>query len=117
MGACMIDQEFDIFLCHNSQDKPAVIKIANQLKARNIKPWLDLWNLRPGYDWIDVLDQQIAQTKAIAIFVGDRGIGPWQKQEINAFLVEFQQKYPVIPVLLETAPRNPDLPKLIETKM
>jgi hypothetical protein len=25
--------KFDVFLCHNSQDKPAVIEIANQLKA------------------------------------------------------------------------------------
>ncbi len=39
----MPEQAFDVFLCHNSDDKSAVIEIANQLKARNLKPWLDVW--------------------------------------------------------------------------
>jgi len=27
----MMEQQFDVFLCHNSEDKPAVIQIAQQL--------------------------------------------------------------------------------------
>jgi hypothetical protein len=53
--------EFDVFLCHNSADKPEVIEIAEQLQARGIKPWLDIWHLRPGTDWQDALEEQIAE--------------------------------------------------------
>ncbi len=35
--------EFDVFLCHNSQDKPEVKKIAWQLQQQGLKPWLDEW--------------------------------------------------------------------------
>ena len=32
---------FDVFLCHNSADEPAVRKIARMLVEEGIKPWLD----------------------------------------------------------------------------
>ncbi len=41
--------QFDVFLCHNSEDKPIVINIAEELQVENINPWLDIWHLRPGY--------------------------------------------------------------------
>lgn len=112
----MPDQYFDVFLCHNSEDKSAVVEIARQLQAQNIKPWLDIWELRPGFEWIDILEQQIEQIKAAAIFIGDSGIGPWHNKELKAFLVEFQQDYPIIPVLLKSAPKEPDLPLFIRGK-
>ncbi len=38
--------KFDVFLSHNSKDKAAVEKIAKQLKAVGLRPWLDKWNPR-----------------------------------------------------------------------
>ena len=38
---------FDVFLCHNSEDKPAVREIAQKLSEENIKPWLDEAEIRP----------------------------------------------------------------------
>ncbi|MEO0489312.1 MAG: toll/interleukin-1 receptor domain-containing protein, partial [Cyanobacteria bacterium J06659_2] len=96
---------------HNSEDKPAVIEIAEQLKQNNLKPWLDVWELRPGAIWQFVLEQQIENIGAAAVFVGERGLGPWQEQEIYAFLQEFmRRRCPVIPVLLSDAPQRPRLP-------
>lgn len=40
--------QFDVFLSHNSADKPAVEALAQQLLAAGFKPWLDSWNLVPG---------------------------------------------------------------------
>jgi hypothetical protein len=104
--------QFDVFLCHNSEDKEAVIKIAEQLKyEHNIESWLDDWELRPGFPWQPELERQIAHIKSAAVFVGKSGIGPWQSQEIYGFLSEFQRrKCPVIPVLLPDAPQQPQLP-------
>jgi hypothetical protein len=104
--------EFDVFLCHNSEDKEAVIKIAEQLKDEyKIEPWLDEWELRPGLPWQPELEKQIAHIKSAAVFVGKSGIGPWQSREIYGFLSEFQERQcPVIPVLLPDAPQQPQLP-------
>ena len=38
---------FDIFLSHNSADKPAVENIAHKLKSAGLEPWLDKWYLVP----------------------------------------------------------------------
>jgi TIR domain len=56
-------QDFDVFLCHQSEDKPAVKEIGNQLKDLGILPWLDEWELRPGLPWQRSLEKQIGQIK------------------------------------------------------
>jgi hypothetical protein len=106
---------FDVFLCHNSQDKPTIKEIAENLKLQGVSPWLDEWELRPGLPWQRALEQQIENVQSAAVFVGAEGIGPWQHQELDAFLRNFvQRKRPVIPVLLPTAPATPDLPLFLE---
>ena len=102
---------FDVFLCHNSADKPVVIQIGTQLQQRGLQPWLDVWELRPGMAWQPLLEQQIEHIGAAAVFVGQAGLGPWQEQEMYAFLRAFvQRQCPVMPVLLPNAPARPQLP-------
>ncbi|MGB5637010.1 MAG: TIR domain-containing protein, partial [Waterburya sp.] len=107
--------EFDVFLCHNSQDKPEVIKIAQELQKRELKPWLDEWHLQPGLPWQRELERQITNIRAAAVFIGKSGFGPWQRMEIEAYLRRFvNQGSPVIPVLLDNAPKQPELPIFLE---
>src|SRR5579859_2005691 len=40
-----------VFLCHSSEDKPAVRQLYHQLKTGNITPWLDEEDLLPGQNW------------------------------------------------------------------
>lgn len=102
---------FDVFLCHNHLDKPQVKKIGLDLKEIGILPWLDEWELRPGLPWQDALEENINRVKSAAVFVGKDGVGPWQNQEVKAFLRKFvEQKSPVIPVLLTSAPDELPLP-------
>jgi hypothetical protein len=111
-------RQFDVFLCHNSTDKLAVVEIARQLQDKGIKPWLDIWEIQPGLDWQDLLEEQISHIKSAAVFVGNAGLGPWQNQEVKAFLREFvQRKCPVIPILLQSAPQEPVLPMFLKGKM
>jgi hypothetical protein len=103
--------EFDVFLCHNGADKPSVRRIADRLEAQGILPWLDERELPPGQPWQQLLEKQIAQIRAAAVFVGAAGVGPWQEQELYGFLREFvSRRSPVIPVLLQDAPDKPELP-------
>ena len=57
-------QVFDVFLCHNSEDKPAVREIAQKLSKENIKPWLDEAEIITGGYWHDVIGKQIETVKA-----------------------------------------------------
>jgi hypothetical protein len=103
--------EFDVFICHNSENKSKIRKIVNQLKEKGIKPWLDEEQLRPGFPWQKVLEEQIEKIKSAAVFVGHQGVGPWQNMELRTFLEEFvRRQCPVIPVILPTAKSVPELP-------
>jgi hypothetical protein len=66
---------FDVFLCHNSEDKPAIREIWQKLVKEGIKPWLDEMEIRPGTSWQTALEQQIENIKSAAVFVGERGVG------------------------------------------
>ncbi|MEM7578738.1 MAG: GUN4 domain-containing protein [Cyanobacteria bacterium P01_A01_bin.80] len=110
------DFQFDVFLCHNSKDKSEVKQIGEQLKQQRLKPWLDEWEFRPGLPWQRELGRQIGHIKSAAVFVGSSGYGPWQEHELDAFLREFvKRQCPVIPVLLPTAPQQPQLPIFLQS--
>ena len=111
--------EYDVFLCHNSEDKKEVLKIANLLKFHGIQPWLDIWHLPAGRDWQPMLEMLIEESTAAAILIGQNGFGPWQNQEMNAFLREFVSRdCTVIPVILPSAREEeaPDLPAFLKGK-
>lgn len=102
---------FDVFLCHNSADKPAVKRLGEGLKARGLLPWLDEWELPPGQAWQELLERQIQRIGSAAVCIGPAGISPWHQQEMRGFISEFvDRRVPVIPVLLPGAPAKPELP-------
>jgi hypothetical protein len=107
--------DFDVFLSYNRADRDAVKKIAERLRERGILPWLDEEQLRPGLPWQRALAKQIKRIRSAAVFVGPKGIGPWQKREQEAFLEEFvNRECPVIPAILPGCTRTPRLPILLK---
>ena len=106
--------EYDVFMCHNSEDKAVVKQIAELLIEKRLVPWLDEWELRPGLPWQRALEAQIEQIQSAAVFVGQNGFGPWQDLELDAFLREFvMRRCPVIPVILSPCENVPQLPKFL----
>jgi len=109
---------FDVFLCHNSRDKASIREIRDQLRSRSIRTWMDEDELRPGQLWQVGLEEAIASIRSAAVFVGESGTGPWQDLEIRAFLSEFVSRgCPVIPVILPSATRVPELPLFLKQMM
>lgn len=107
---------FDVFLSHNSNDKPAVRKIAEALRDRGLRPWLDEWELVPGRVWQEALEEIIQTARSVAVLVGRDGLGSWENREMRSCLEEFvQRKLPVIPVLLPGAPAQPELPLFLRS--
>jgi len=105
------ESSFDVFLCHNSEDKPQVREVNKALQAAGIVTWFDEEQLSPGMLWQAELENQIGKVKNACVFVGANGRGPWQDMEIRAFLSEFVNRgSSVIPVILPDAPEIPNLP-------
>ena len=108
--------DYDVFLCHNSKDKPRVIAIGERLKERGILPWLDIWEIRPGMRWQKELHRHIKSVKSAAVFIGARGTGPWQELEVESLLQQFARRNrPIIPVILEGRSGTPRLPAFLSS--
>jgi len=103
--------KFDVFLSYNRTDKDLVVELVERLKGRDVRVWLDEWELIPGRPWQEALEEIVSGAKAAAVLVGRNGLGPWQRREMRAALEEFvERESPVIPVLLPGAPTSPELP-------
>jgi hypothetical protein len=109
--------KYDVFLSHNSKDKAAVEEIARELKNAGIRPWLDKWEHEADKSWVAALQKAIPNIGCAAVFFGPAGIGPWEQQKMEAFLLEFVAKgCSVLPVILPDAPKEPDLPAFLKTR-
>ncbi len=106
----------DVFLSHNSKNKPLVRELADALQARELAVWLDEWELVPGRSWQEELETAISTTRSAAVLVGAQGLGPWEIPEMRACISECVDRgMPVIPVLLPGASRAPDLPLFLRS--
>jgi TIR domain/SIR2-like domain len=107
-------REFDVFLSHNSKDKPAVRQLASLLRRRGLWVWLDEWELPPGSVWQKEIEAIIKSTRSAMVLVGKDGLGPWEDPEMRVLLSEYvRRQLPVVPVLLPSAPRKPELPSFL----
>lgn len=103
----MSDEKFyDVFLSHNTRDKPLIKKLATCLKDRaGLSVWLDEWNLIAGDAWQQEIERALANSKTCAVFIGAEGISLWHNEEMRAALqIRLKQpQFRVIPVLLPDA--------------
>lgn len=98
-----MDDNWDVFLSHNSSDKDVAEQIARRLRDHaDLRPFLDKWHLVKGDPWQERLEAALASSSACAVLVGHSDIGPWQNEEMRAALDRRVQRHDfrVIPVLL-----------------
>src|SRR5215468_8035164 len=78
-------KRYDVFLSHNSADKPAVEAFARQLEDEaGLHPFLDKWHLVPGEPWQEALEDALDKSHTCAVFIGPSGIGPWENEEMRS---------------------------------
>jgi GTPase SAR1 family protein/nucleotide-binding universal stress UspA family protein len=105
--------EYDVFLSYNWRDKDIVRLIAQQLRDRGLRPWLDERQLRPGFPWQPELEEIIARIPAAAVVIGTQR-GPWQNREMHAFIQQSVSRgCAIVPVLLPDA-NTADLPVFLQ---
>jgi hypothetical protein len=78
-------ESFDVFLCHNSEDKPAVPEISRRLAQENIKSWLDEDEIRPATSWQTGLERQIESIESATVFVGESGLARGKSKKFRPF--------------------------------
>lgn len=91
---------FDIFLCHNSEDKEIVSGIEQQLRSRGVRCWFDRHELRPGSDWKAFVRGEWPRIGAVAVCLGPHGVSPGQRFEIDELVSIAAPSQSVVPVLL-----------------
>ncbi|MDJ0572852.1 MAG: GUN4 domain-containing protein [Pleurocapsa sp. MO_192.B19] len=100
---------FDVFLAHNSVDKPQVRAIARELKKRGLNPWLDEEQIAPGELFQEAIQRAIPRIKSAVICIGSQGLGKWQEMELYSLTSQFiNRNIKVIPLLLPNVNRIPE---------
>ena len=97
-----------VFLCHASQDKPAVRDLYQRLAADPwIAPWLDEEELLPGQDWNLEIEKAVESSDAVIVCVSKTSVskeGYVQKElrkVLDIALEKLEGAIFVLPVKLE----------------
>ncbi len=64
-----------VFLCHASQDKPAVRELYTALKEEGwIDPWLDKAKILPGQDWEMVIEKAVDNSDVVIVCLSNQSV-------------------------------------------
>lgn len=96
-----------VFLCHSSDDKPAVRELYEQLVKEGFDPWLDEEKLLPGQNWKREISKAVREADAVLVCLSQSSISKrgYIQKEIKVAL-EVACEFPegtifLIPVKLE----------------
>ena len=104
------DRGFDVFVSYNSRDRARVMAVAEGLRERGLRVWIDQWELVPGRPWQEALEETISTVTSAAIMIGPDGMGSWEEPEMRACLDQAANRdMPLLPVLLPGTPTQPKL--------
>jgi WD40 repeat protein len=98
-------ERYDAFFSYNSADQETVLWVAQGVRnlEPSIKIFTDQESLVAGGDWQEDLARAIMNScKVMVVFLGNRGLGDWQANEIKLALdrAARERSFRVIPVFL-----------------
>ncbi len=93
---------YDVFLSYAHADATSAQMLDASLRAQRLRTFFDRRELRAGLRWITALEEAIGSSGAVAILIGQHGLGNTQQYERELALVRQTQDrhFPVVPVLL-----------------
>jgi hypothetical protein len=98
-----------IFLCHAKDDSDRAKELYHRLRAHNMEPWLDKYNLKLGDEWEPEIRKAVRRADAVVICLTPRfdEIG-FRQQEVRWALDAFRLRPPgrgfLIPYFFEPSP-------------
>ena len=105
-------KQLKVFLCHSSQDKPAVRELYQKLCAEGwIDPWLDEEKLLPGQDWDYEIEKALNRSDAVIVTLSTGSVSKegYVQKELK-FVLELALEKPdgtifILPVRLDDCER------------
>jgi hypothetical protein len=90
------------------------MKVVNELKKKNIRPWMDEEQIPPGTSYVEAVGKAISRMRSAVIFIGPNGLGPNQERETNAlYLAKVERQCRTIVAILSNCIRKPAIPELL----
>ncbi|KPV48647.1 hypothetical protein SE17_36935, partial [Kouleothrix aurantiaca] len=111
------NQEIDVFLCHNAEDRVLVNQLVTRLREQGILPWIDVAGrfAQPIRDGAADLARIAQSVRAVAIVIGAHALGNPPEQEYYQTYINMHRallqaspnhpRPPLIPVFLPDVPR------------
>ena len=96
-------EKVDVFLCHNSKDKPFVKQIAEGLELElGLSHFLDDFAIPAGQEFLPWIETALAASTGCAIFLGANGWGPTHLWEAELALKRYRNEpsFRVYPIVL-----------------
>src|SRR5436305_3280180 len=66
---------YDVFLSHNSKDKPRVRKLAEELRDAGLRVWFDEWVLKPGDDIYLAIERGLEAARVQVLCLSPTALG------------------------------------------
>jgi WD40 repeat protein len=66
---------YDVFLSHNSRDKPRVRGLAEKLRAAGLRVWFDEWVIKPGDDIYLAIERGLEAARAQVLCLSPTALG------------------------------------------
>lgn len=100
-------REHDVFVSHNSKDKPIVKKVVDKLKSRGVIVWFDADRMGGGDSTLEKLFEAVEYSRTYAILVGKNGFGTWHNKEMEVCVRKAaEENKKVMAVLLPGYPKE-----------
>ncbi len=65
---------YDVFLSHNSNDKPRVRRLAKRLKEEGLRVWFDEWNVGPGDIIALKVEEGLEQSRVLLLCISPNAL-------------------------------------------
>jgi hypothetical protein len=101
-----------LFICHSSQDKSFIRRLASDLKANRLDVWVDEQEILVGDRIREKIEAGIETSDYLAIVLSPASVNsPWVQRELDAKLFqEIEEKQvKILPLLLQSC----DIPPLL----
>jgi hypothetical protein len=67
--------QYDVFLSHNSKDKPQVRQLAERLRAAGLRVWFDEWVIQPGDDIYLAIERGLEAARVQVLCLSPAALG------------------------------------------
>lgn len=100
----------DVFLSHNSEDKPYAKSLATALQLVGCQVWLAAWKIRPGDSILGTVNEGLEQFDIfLLVWSSSAAASRWVEFEVNSALTRaiHNPSCKFIPVILDDTPLPP----------